>query len=306
MLRALHHKRQKEIMKHIKTNKRGGFGLIELFIVVAVLAIFAALLLPALAKAKQKAQRIACMNNLKQISIGYRIWAADNGDQFPALQTVAKGGWMDAGGPGTVVAGGVIGPSIGQVAASGVAYNYKLLQNELGQAPKIVACPSDERAPAASFNNGFSAQNVSYFVNPGVSDTFPQSIAGGDRNLGGMAGDPVAPDAGYGFSGATVGDSTGSDVVLNTGAATIVMVSGGNTAPPNTVGNKVGWSLKMHSTGDAPGAGNIALADGSVQLASSDFLDMNWLRNAADQGNFSPAQQKFAKAVPANVRFCFP
>ena len=78
-----------------------------------------------------------------------------------------------------------------------------------------------------SFNNGFTAQNISYFVNPGASDTFPQSIAGGDRNLGGLEGDPVAPDGGYGFSGAAIGDSTGSDVVLNTGAATIVMVSGG-------------------------------------------------------------------------------
>ena len=273
MVQAIQHTCQKEIMKHIKTNKMRGFGLIELFIVVAVLAILAAMLLPALAKAKQKAQRIACINNLKQISVGYRLWAGDNGDLFPALQTVAKGGWMNAGGPGAVVAGGVIGPSIGQVGASGVAYNYKLMQNELGQSPKIVACPSDERAPATSFNNGFSAQNVSYFVNPAASDTFPQSIAGGDRNLGGMAGDPAAPDAGYGFSGATIGDSTGSDVVLNTGAATIMMVSGGNTAPPNTAGNKVGWSLKMHSTGDAAGAGNIALGDGSVQQASSASLE---------------------------------
>ena len=282
-------------MKHIKTNKRGGFGLIELFIVVAVLAIFAALLLPALAKAKQKAQRIACMNNLKQISIGYRIWAADNGDQFPALQTVAKGGWMDAGGPGTVVAGGVIGPSIGQVAASGVAYNYKLLQNELGQAPKIVACPSDERAPAASFNNGFSAQNVSYFVNPGASDTFPQSIAGGDRNLQ-NGWSQTTQDGLFGFSGA---NNTGADVVLNTSTYKTVQNLGGATAS----GGFVGWSAKLHSAGNTSGAGNILLGDGSGQQMSSAGFQLNWLKNAGDVGNF---QSSASWTSPINVRFCFP
>jgi type II secretory pathway pseudopilin PulG len=292
-------------MKQIRTTKMGAFSFVELLIVIALIAILAAMLLPAMAKAKQRAQRIKCVNNLKMISVGYRAWAGDNGDLFPAQQTVSKGGWMDAGGPGAAVAGGIIGPAVGQVAASGVAQNYKLLQNYLGS-PKIVDCPLDERVAAMNFNNGFTARNISYFVNPGANDTYPQSIAGGDRNLGGLAGDPAAPDAGYGFSGATLADSAGSDVVVNTGAATIVLVSGGNTAPPNTAGNKVGWSLKLHSAGDPAGAGNILLGDGSVQQASSAFLDMNWLRNAADQGNWSPSQQKYVKAVPANVRLCFP
>jgi type II secretory pathway pseudopilin PulG len=294
------------IMKRIETRKLGAFSFVELLIVVAIIAILAAMMLPALAKAKQKAQRISCVNNLKQLGTAYRLWAGDNGDLLPAQQTVKKGGWMDAGGPGAAVAGGVIGPSIGQVAASGVAWNYKLMQNELGQSPKVVACPSDDRAAAPNFKNGFTAQNVSYFVNPGAADTYPQSIAGGDRNLGGMAGDPAAPDAGYGFSGATAGDCAGSDVVMNTRAATIVAVSGGNTASPNTTGNKVGWSLKLHSAGAAAGAGNILLGDGSVQQASSASLELNWLRNAADHGNWSPAQQQYKKAVPADVRFCFP
>ena len=293
-------------MNQIKARKIGGFGMVDLLIVIAILAILAAMLLPALARAKQRAQRISCVNNLKQLGIAYRLWSGDHGDLFPAQQTVAKGGWMDAGGSGAVVAGGVIGPGIGQVDGSGVACNYRLLQNELGQAPKIVVCPSDERMAAPNFNHEFSARNLSYFVDPGATDTYPQSFAGGDRNLGGMAGDPAAPDAGYGFSGESPGDATGSDVVLNTRAATIVMVSGGNTAFPNTTGNKVGWSLKLHSSGDLAGAGNIALGDGSVQQASSASFELNWLPNAADQGNWSPSQQKYAKAVPANVRLCFP
>ena len=137
--------------KQIGTNRIGGFGFTELLVVIAVIAILAAMLLPALARAKQKAQRISCLNNLKMLSVGYRIWAVDHGDLAPAQQTVSKGGWKDAGGPGAAVADGIIGPSIGQVTSAGVAYNFKLMKNELGQSPKLIICPSDDRSAAQAF-----------------------------------------------------------------------------------------------------------------------------------------------------------
>jgi len=235
-------------------NKERAFTLIELLVVIAIIAILAAMLLPALAKARERAHRIACVNNLRQIGIGMRTWAMDFNDRYPMQVPAGEGGPPNQ--------------SAFTTSPWGAPYTYQVfgvLSNELNT-PKLLVCPSDERTAQTNFtmlagNTAAGAYlanaNVSFFVGKDAQDGNPQMLLVGDRNIvgqgpGGNMPNPI-PGGGFGNVGA---------VALGTN------FNAGTQIPA--------WTDKMHR-----GNGNALMSDCSAQQLSSGKL-RDWLGNTGD------------------------
>ena len=237
-------------MKRILKQKKA-FTLIELLVVIAIIAILAALLLPALAAAKRKAQRISCVNNLKQVGIAFRLWEGDNNDRFPMSVSSTKGGALEAVYSGLNTAA---------IANYNLLNVFIVMSNECST-PKILFCPADNGTygsgativPRSFATNWFSFygadpgvgglgnaaktfQYLSYFVCGDAAEAYPQMILDGDRNIGTITG-------------------------LNTPAVNTNQTTVAATSWIPAAGTAYAWTAgDIHQRN-----GNLGLADGSAQ-----------------------------------------
>lgn len=137
--------RVNKIPRAPQVGQSNGFTLIELLVVIAIIAILAAMLLPALSAAKEKALRTSCMNNLRQIGIGFILYAGDNGDQFPPVKFRDANSWY----PYEMTrfsSHGVIDPDVGWEDL-GCLWSTKIIS-----AGKSFYCPSNKKGNTYSYD----------------------------------------------------------------------------------------------------------------------------------------------------------
>jgi len=154
-------------MKRRLSNQRTrGLTFVEVLVSIAVVAVVAAIFLPALQPARRFDCGPRCISNLKQVGLAMRMWSNDHGEKFPWSVSTNEGGTLEFAN------------------TTAVFRHYLALSNEL-VSPKVLVCRSDYRRTRASSWDQFTNNktHLSYFIGLAADETRPQMILSGDRNL---------------------------------------------------------------------------------------------------------------------------
>jgi prepilin-type processing-associated H-X9-DG protein len=149
----------------VKRNRALAFTRLDLLLIIGVVTFFAIVVGSYfLSKAKNRALRISCVNNVKQCALATLVWSGDNQDKFPMEVSNTLGGTLD------------------WVAGGNAFRHFQVMSNELST-PQIVWCPADPRKRATNFTADFKNENVSFFVGLDAKKSNPQKWLYGERNI---------------------------------------------------------------------------------------------------------------------------
>lgn len=153
-------------MTRLNRRSSQGFTLVELLVVIGIIALLISILLPALNAAKERANRVKCASNLRQIGQGLLLYANDNKGQYPRVRYQIGAAPNAFTGGGTLTVPDPFGP---QVQVNDVTACLFLLIRNADLNPEVFVCPSSNQdkdtlngLPAASRANFTSSNNLSY------------------------------------------------------------------------------------------------------------------------------------------------
>ena len=156
------------IALHVKyqlcNQRNAAFAFIEFLVLVVSVAVLLLLFASATPRNKSQSPRVKCTVNLKQVALGYAIWAQDNQQVLPMESPTSAGGVRE------------------QALAGDLLSSVRIVADQLGT-PSVLICPGDKkRKPAETFGN-LTTAGISYFLNVDAAIANQNQILAGDRSL---------------------------------------------------------------------------------------------------------------------------
>jgi len=140
--------------------------MIEVLITLGVVALLVLVVLPQVLRPHVRSPRIHCLSNLKQVGLGFLLWANDNSDQFPWQTSTNRGGSQELVGRGN-------------------AFVHFLTVSNGIVSPKVLVCPAEKARMRLALWAKFSDANLSYCAGLDAHEAAQDSILSSDRNLTG-------------------------------------------------------------------------------------------------------------------------